>query len=312
MIVGIDEVGRGPWAGPLVFGAVVLGDSAIDGLADSKALSKKRREAIAQEIHDKAAGVGLGWVNAAEIDEAGLAAALRLGCRRALEQIKVPYQQIIIDGTINFLKDTGKGPYVTTLKKADSIIPSVSAASIVAKVARDAYMTLQDDMYPGYGFGAHVGYGTAQHRQALQAHGPCPLHRMSFAPLAAYTTREVLSRGKTVPASVGSVAEQKAAEYLVNRGFVVIERNWKTKWCEIDIVAHKDSRLHFIEVKYRRGRTSGDGLAAITLKKQRQMRFSAELWLSSHQREYRVAQEVVLSAISLSGDYEVEEFIEIV
>ena len=140
MILGIDEVGRGPWAGPLVVGAVVLGGATIEGLTDSKKLSKKRRDVLDIEIREKAAGFGLGWVPADEIDRIGLSQALKLATRIAVEQIKVPYNEIIIDGTVNFLAETGKGKYVTTMKKADLLVPSVSAASIIAKVARDNYM----------------------------------------------------------------------------------------------------------------------------------------------------------------------------
>lgn len=185
MIIGIDEVGRGPWAGPLVVGAVILGDD-IEGLDDSKKLSKKRRDTLSAEIYSKAIAVGLGWVAAEEIDRIGLSKSLELATIRAIEEIKVPYSSIVIDGTINFLKDTGKGPYVTTLPKADSIVPSVSAASIIAKVARDNYMAEQDLIYPGYSFKSHVGYGTSAHRKAIDELGVTPLHRLSFAPLAKY------------------------------------------------------------------------------------------------------------------------------
>jgi ribonuclease HII len=185
MILGIDEVGRGPWAGPLVVGAVVLGQAEIVGLTDSKKLSKKRREAIALEINSKAT-VGLGWVDAGEIDTIGLSEALVLATKRAVEQINTPYNEIIIDGTINFLASTKKGKYVTTLPRADMIVPAVSAASIVAKVARDAYMSEQDERFPGYGFSSHVGYGTLAHREAIARLGVTDLHRHSFAPLAKY------------------------------------------------------------------------------------------------------------------------------
>jgi ribonuclease HII len=188
MILGIDEVGRGPWAGPLVVGAVVLGSVDIDGLTDSKKLSKKRREELDIIIRRDAGGYGLGWVDASEIDHIGLSAALVLATKRAVEQIKVSYHEIIIDGTVNFLKDTSKAQYVTTLKKADLLVPSVSAASIIAKVARDNYMMQQEQIYPEYQFGSHVGYGTAAHRAAIDAYGVTPLHRLSFAPLAKYKT----------------------------------------------------------------------------------------------------------------------------
>ena len=184
MILGIDEAGRGPWAGPLVVGAVVLGTAEIVGLDDSKKLTKKRREALEVEILEKAAAYGLGWVSARELDEIGMSAALRLATKRAVEQVRVPYHEIIIDGTINFLSETVKGKYVTTLPKADFLIPAVSAASIIAKVARDTYMEEQDGTYPEYGFASHVGYGTVKHQQALEAHGVTSLHRRSFAPIA--------------------------------------------------------------------------------------------------------------------------------
>lgn len=190
MILGIDEVGRGPWAGPLVVGAVVLGDTQIDGLTDSKKLSKKRRAELDVLIRQHAAGFGLGWVHADEIDSIGLSAALHLATRRAVEQIATPYHEIIIDGTINLLADTSKGKFVQTLPKADLLIPSVSAASIIAKVARDTFMEEQDAVYAGYNFASHVGYGTAAHRAAIDTLGVTPLHRLSFAPLARYRSSD--------------------------------------------------------------------------------------------------------------------------
>jgi ribonuclease HII len=183
MILGIDEVGRGSWAGPLVVGAVVLGDETIEGLTDSKKLSKKRREQLDIEIRAKAKGIGLGWVEPAEIDQIGLSKALKLASKRAVEQIKTPYNEIIIDGTVNFLEGTNKEKYVTTIIQADLLVPSVSAASIVAKVARDNFMALQDDIYEGYEFKSHVGYGTSAHSKALDKNGITKLHRLSFAPI---------------------------------------------------------------------------------------------------------------------------------
>jgi ribonuclease HII len=308
MILGIDEVGRGPWAGPLVIGAVVLGGTTIDGLTDSKKLTKKRRDELDVLIRQQADGYGLGWVDASEIDEIGLSAALVLATKRAVEQIKVPYHEIIIDGTINFLKETSKGQYVTTLKKADLLVPSVSAASIIAKVARDSYMAEQDDIYPGYKFGAHVGYGTAVHRAAIEELGVTPLHRLSFAPLAKYRTSppisdqdgfvpgsirapapyrtraaDVLVQKQSEPSSqttkqIGDAAEDEAANYLVRLGHQIIDRNWKTKFCEIDIISWHEDTVYFTEVKYRKTDKQGGGLAAITDQKQRQMKFAAEYY----------------------------------
>lgn len=284
MILGIDEVGRGPWAGPLVVGAVVLGGVEIEGLTDSKKLTKKRRDELDVIIRRDAAGCGLGWVDAGEIDEIGLSAALVLATKRAVEQIKVPYHEIIIDGTINFLKDTSKAKYVTTLKKADLLIPSVSAASIIAKVARDNYMIEQDATYPEYKLKSHVGYGTAAHRAAIDQYGVTPLHRLSFAPLAKY--RQHVSIGESVVTTnatttskqIGDAGEDAATAYLQAAGHQIIERNWRTKFCEIDIISHFDDTIYFTEVKYRKKDDQGGGLAAITDKKQRQMKFAAEYY----------------------------------
>lgn len=292
MILGIDEVGRGPWAGPLVVGAVVLGDASIEGLTDSKKLTKKKRDALDVLIRRNAAGFGLGWVPAHEIDEIGLSAALRLATIRAVEQVKTPYHEIIIDGTINFLKETTKGQYVTTLPKADLLIQSVSAASIIAKVARDNYMALQDAIYPGYGFTSHVGYGTAAHRTAIDMLGVTPLHRLSFAPLVKYKGTSITTK------DIGDAAEESAAGYLRSQGHEVLERNWKTKFCEIDIISKKDDVLYFSEVKYRKSSIQGGGLAAITAKKQQQMKFAAEYYATS-KRLKDIPMKLV--AIAMSG-----------
>lgn len=312
MILGIDEVGRGPWAGPLVVGAVVLDDD-IAGLTDSKKLSKKRREALDVEIREQAAGYGLGWVSAAEIDEIGLSQSLVLATKRAVEQVKAPYHEIIIDGTINFLKDTSKGKYVTTMAKADLLIASVSAASIIAKVARDNYMEEQAELYPVYGFGSHVGYGTKMHREAIDEHGVTPLHRLSFAPLAKYrddapARAELASLTKTTR-SIGDSGESAAADYLSHHKYKIIERNWKNQYCEIDIVATKKHVYYFIEVKHRKNERSGGGIDAITPRKRQQMEFAAKFyahWNKLSDTDMR------LMAIATTGDsFTIESVIEI-
>lgn len=281
MILGIDEVGRGPLAGPLVVGAVVLGEAKIEGLTDSKKLSKKQREELDKTIRQNATAIGLGWVFPDEIDTFGLSAALRKATIDAVSQIKVPYHEIIIDGTVNFLKDTNKGPYVTIIKKADLLIPSVSAASIVAKVARDTYMEEQDKNYPEYNFKQNVGYGTRRHMEALSLHGTTPLHRRSFAPVSEYEAKVGIETSK----EIGDEAEDIVAAYLTRHGHVLLERNWRTKVCEIDIVSRKDGIVYFTEVKYRKTAKHGDGIAAITPKKLRKMTFAAELYMVKQRGE---------------------------
>lgn len=180
--MGIDEVGRGCWAGPVVAGAVVL-KRRIPGLADSKKLTKARRKELDIKIRKQAVAYGLGWVAPAEVDELGLTEAVRLAMRRAVADIQADqYSEIIIDGNYNYLSDNPKS---TCLIKADDKIAAVSAASIIAKVARDNYMAEMAATYPDYMFESHVGYGTALHQAALKLHGACDLHRKSYAPIKA-------------------------------------------------------------------------------------------------------------------------------
>ena len=291
-ILGIDEVGRGPWAGPLVVGACVLGDAQIEGLTDSKKLTPKKREALAPIIREQAA-VGLGWISAEELDRIGLSQALCKAARAAVKQIKVPFHEIIIDGTVNFLRDTPLASHVQVLKKADLLVPEVSAASIVAKVARDEYMYQLAKKYPGYGFEKHVGYGTAAHKAALEKLGPCPEHRKSFKPIAQYvgSTREKGDRG-----------EDAVCDYLVESGHEIVARNWKNRFCEIDVISRFNGVLCFTEVKYRR---AGGGLDAIDKKKLGQMRFAAELYLNENG-----GGAAILAAAEVAGDnYQVTDFL---
>jgi ribonuclease HII len=179
VVIGVDEVGRGCWAGPLVTGAVVLGQP-IAGLKDSKKLSKNQREKLSAQIHTEAKAIGLGWVSPAEVDELGLTEAVRLAMKRALKEIKVHYDKIIIDGNYNFFSDN---PKAQAIIKADDTVPAVSAASIIAKVARDNFMRDQAVLFPKYGFEKHVGYGTKLHLEMLNLHGVSSLHRLSYKPV---------------------------------------------------------------------------------------------------------------------------------
>lgn len=180
-IVGIDEVGRGCWAGPLVAGAVILRHE-IPGLDDSKKLSKKLRNQMSEQIRANAE-IGLGWVSPAEVDRLGLTEAVRLAMQRAIDQLTLPYEQVIIDGSYNFLPHIAGSQAVI---KADGTVSAVSAASIVAKVARDTYMEQLEERYSSWQFDRHVGYGTAVHIEALKQHGVSDIHRLSYKPIKAY------------------------------------------------------------------------------------------------------------------------------
>jgi ribonuclease HII len=183
-MIGIDEVGRGCWAGPLL--VVAARDSGVlpKGLDDSKKLSKKRREALFNDI-TLACDVGEGWITAKEIDAIGITNAMRLGVKRALMAINAQSSEVIImDGNINYCAPDFTN--VSCVVKGDSEYPVVSAASIYAKVLRDKAMADNALLFPGYGFELHVGYGTAMHAKALASLGVTTLHRLSYKPVKAF------------------------------------------------------------------------------------------------------------------------------
>ena len=330
MILGIDEVGRGPYAGPLVIGACVLGDwqnsenaEWIEKLTDSKKLSAKRREELYVLIKEKALATAAGWVSSAEIDEVGLSEALRLATRRAVEQIqktKVPFSEIIIDGTMNFLVGTKLEKYVSTLKKGDFLVKEISAASILAKVERDKYMAELDAVYPGYGFGKHVGYGTAAHQKAMEEFGLTPEHRRSFRPVREIaenkiTTKQLGDQGgqmitnKTTSKQLGDRGEQVVVDYLETSGHEIVARNYKTKLFEVDIISKKDKALYFTEVKYRGGSDFGAGLDFIDKKKQQKMHLAVAGFLATHP-EYADFTPI-LAVAAVGKDFKLEEWFEL-
>ena len=317
-VLGIDEVGRGPWAGPLVVGAVILGATFLDpenptlrdaylALDDSKRLTPARRTALSEIILTHAAATGLGWVTAAELDRYGLSASLKLATRRAVKPIlatKTHFDEIIIDGTVNFLQTTPLRDRVTTIKRADHLIKEVAAASIIAKVARDQYMINLAEQYPGYGFEKHVGYGTAQHRAALAELGPCPEHRLSFRPLQAYAPNQP-SKGPATccnsynTTTKGHAAESAVKSFLEAQSHTLIAQNFRTKAYEIDLITTKDRKIYFTEVKYSRSHCrEGSPLVRITPEKQQRMSFAATAFLKTHPEFQSYAPQLAVAAVS--------------
>lgn len=182
LLAGVDEAGRGPLAGDVVAAAVILNEARpVEGLADSKKLSATRREALAQEIIAKANAYGLGRASVAEIDRINILQASLLAMRRAVAALAVRPEYVVVDG--NRCPDWDLPS--CSIIKGDSKVAAISAASILAKVARDREMDALDQAWPGYGFCRHKGYGTRQHLSALAQLGPCPAHRLSFKPVAA-------------------------------------------------------------------------------------------------------------------------------
>ena len=177
-VCGVDEAGRGPLAGPVCAAAVILPSGcAIEGLNDSKKLSEKKREALFEQIKEKALAYGIAFASVDEIETYNILNATFLAMGRAVELLPEAADFALIDGN-----QVPKGLCVPcrTLIKGDALSASVAAASILAKVTRDRYMLEMAEKYPQYGFEKHKGYGTKAHTEALRAHGPCEIHRLSF------------------------------------------------------------------------------------------------------------------------------------
>ncbi len=182
LVAGVDEAGRGPLAGPVVAAAVILDDAVpIRGLGDSKALTPLRRERLNDEIRAKALALCVAEASVEEIDRLNILQATLLAMRRAVEGLRLPPRQVLVDGNrLPVLRVPA-----TAIVKGDATVPAISAASILAKVHRDRLCGELDAAWPQYGFALHKGYPTAAHLQALRAHGACPAHRRSFGPVRA-------------------------------------------------------------------------------------------------------------------------------
>ena len=183
---GLDEAGRGAWAGPVCAAAVILPVEesmleTLSGVRDSKLMTARQRAEWAPRVQNAAAAWGVGWASNDEIDAQGILPATRLAMRRAIEALGLPPEHLLIDAVR--LRDLPLPQ--TVLIKGDWRCLSIAAAAVLAKTARDALMAGLDSQYPGYGFAQHKGYGTRRHQSARDALGACPLHRRSYAPLRA-------------------------------------------------------------------------------------------------------------------------------
>lgn len=347
MILGIDEVGRGPYAGPLVIGACILPSAEIAEretekyawffqLTDSKKLTAAKRESLYDKIKQGALASTTGWVTSTEIDEIGISESLRLACRRAVKQIqeaKVPFSEIIIDGTMNFLAGTPLEKYVSTLKKGDLLVKEISAASIIAKVERDRYMIALSKKYPGYGFEKHMGYGTGLHQKMMEELGLTPEHRKSFRPVQEIWLRTgtraegpkntedgkngqsdsdpdpdsvLKSRDNMTTSEIGGHGEEVVAKYLEAEGHEILFRNFKTKQYEIDIVSRKADEIYFTEVKYRKNNQYGEPLEFVDQKKHKQMEFAAKAFLHTHAEFSKLISH--LAVASVNGDFVLDKW----
>jgi len=184
LVAGVDEVGRGPLAGAVVAAAVILtAENWIDGLADSKVLNEKKRNELDAIIKEKALAWSLGRAEVSEIDDINILHASMLAMKRAVEGLSIKPDHVKIDGNRCFCKEDETNFTMETIIKGDSKVASISAASIIAKVARDKEMVELDKKYPQYGFAGHKGYPTKAHRAALKKYGAISEHRKSFKPV---------------------------------------------------------------------------------------------------------------------------------
>ena len=194
LIAGVDEAGRGPLAGPVVAAAVILDPTVrIAGLADSKRLSARRREELELEIRERATGWAVARVDVEVIDSINILQATMQAMREAVGRLDPTPEEVLVDGN--------RCPVLPcparSVVKGDCSVAAISAASILAKVARDREMFEMDRRYPMYGFACHKGYGTRAHRDALARYGPSPIHRLSFAPVKAAAVRNAAGRSRS-------------------------------------------------------------------------------------------------------------------
>ena len=285
LVAGIDEVGRGAWAGPVVAAAVILPLDAPDllehltGVRDSKLMTPAARQEALPRILATARAVAVGGASVEEIDRFGILAATRQAMGRAIDGLAVRPDALILDHVTLPVPIPQRA-----FPRADQTSLSVAAASVVAKVTRDREMAELDALYPGYSFAQHKGYGTAAHAAALARLGPSPVHRASFAPVQAAQ----LSLGLTMEQQpqdarrgLGRAGEDLAVRALTERGYVVVERNWRCAVGELDIVARHNDCLVFVEVRTRRGGWRGAAEDSIGPTKRRKLAALADAYLQA-------------------------------
>ena len=263
-VAGVDEVGRGPLAGPVVAAAVVLpplrsrGRRDLSLIRDSKQLTPAQRQRAAALVEEIAHGIGVGAASAEEIDRLGIVAATRQAMTLALERLPQPPDYLLIDA----LPLAWRGLPCGAIVHGDRLCTAIAAASVMAKVHRDALMREMDERHQGYGFARHKGYASVAHLAALRALGPSPIHRRSFSPLR---PRQASSPA-AARARLGIRGERMAAEYLEAHGYRVVDRNFWTPYGEVDLVTRDGDSIVFVEVRTRRSHAASSPRRSSTSK----------------------------------------------
>lgn len=308
-VCGVDEAGRGPLCGPVCAAAVILPvDCEIEGINDSKKLSEKKREAIFEVIKEKAVAYSVCMVDAKTIDEINILQATFMAMRQAVESLDVKPDIALIDGN----GKPGLSIEERTIVKGDAKSISIAAASILAKVSRDRYMKQMDEKYPQYQFVKHKGYGTVLHYEMIAEHGICEEHRRTFLKKSDMNEKRV----------IGDKGEEFAVRYFEKRGYTILERNYHSRYGEIDIIAGDECFLVFVEVKARKSRSLVSPCEAVDFRKQKKICLTAMKYIAENesylqprfdifevwQNEGRIYKfnhiEYAFEGIDLDGDYE--------
>lgn len=270
LVAGIDEVGRGPLAGPVVAAAVILPkECKIEGVNDSKKLSAKKREELYDIILEKAVSYGIGVVSNERIDEINILQATYEAMREALSQLKPKAEYILADAvTIPMVSTPQRG-----IVKGDAKSMSIGAASIVAKVYRDRMMEAYEEVYPGYGFASNKGYGAAEHIEGIRKQGITPIHRKTFV-------KNFLPQDGDTATDKGHRGEVLAAKQMEKMGYEILERNFHALKGEIDIIAKKENVIVFTEVKYRKNEEMGTPAEAVNHWKQQHIIRAAKAYIA--------------------------------
>lgn len=270
LVAGVDEVGRGPLAGPVVAAAVILPQNhIIAGIDDSKKLTAKKREELCAIIKKEAVAWAVGVVSHERIDEINILQATYEAMREAIAKLNIPPQYILADAvTIPQIEIPQKG-----IVKGDAKSMSIGAASIVAKVTRDAMMEELDKVYPNYDFASNKGYGSQKHLAGIAQHGLCDIHRRSFV-------KNLVQKTETQNKEKGNQGEFLAVKQMQKLGYRIIEQNYRSQYGEIDIIAEKDDVLVFTEVKFRKGTKTGLPAEAVDWNKQQHIIETAKAYLA--------------------------------
>ncbi len=279
-VAGVDEAGRGPLAGPVVAAAVILPPGFDpEGVEDSKSLTEAQRERAWLRIREEALAIGIGVAGREDIDRLNILHASRKAMADAVRALSPPPDLCLLDG----LPVPGFVAPHRAVARGDALCVSISAASIVAKVVRDGMMRELDERYPGYNFAKNKGYGTPEHLRALEKLGPCPEHRLSFAPCARLAAQGSLPLQTQDAARLRRVAgvcsENVARAFLRGQGMRILETNYRCRFGEIDIIAQDGDTVCFVEVRGRSPSGPVGAAESVDGRKRERIVRAARAWL---------------------------------